>query len=123
MLAGTLLITVGWAWVLLGRSPDWLPWLRVVIAVAGAAAAGLILASPGRRASWGARTRGAATLAIAPAALALIAGLAGPLAYSIDTAATAHGGSIPTAGPAVAGSAGGRAARAARRPRRRGQIR
>ncbi len=106
VLAGTLLVTVGWAWVLLGRSPDWLPWLRVVIAVAGAAAAGLILARPGRRASWGARTRGAATLAIAPAALALIAGLAGPLAYSIDTAATAHGGSIPTAGPTVAGGSG-----------------
>ncbi len=107
VLAGTLLVTVGWAWVLLGRSPDWLPWLRVVIALAGAATAGLILASPGRWASWGARTRGAATLAIAPAALALIAGLAGPLAYSIDTAATAHSGSIPTAGPAVAGAAGG----------------
>ena len=44
-LAGTLLVTAGWAWVLLGRSPDWMPWLRVVIALAGAAAAGLILAS------------------------------------------------------------------------------
>ena len=107
VLAGTLLVTVGWAWVLLGRSLDWMPWLRVVIAVAGAAAAGLILASPGRQAPWGVRTRGAAALAIAPISLALIAGLAGPLAYSIDTAATAHGGSIPTAGPTVAGAAGG----------------
>jgi 4-amino-4-deoxy-L-arabinose transferase-like glycosyltransferase len=111
VLAGTLLVTVGWAWVLLGRSPDWMPWLRVIIAVAGAAAAGLILASPGRRAasSWAVRTRGAAALAIAPVSLALMAGLAGPLADSIDTAATAHGGSIPTAGPTVAGSAGGTA--------------
>jgi hypothetical protein len=109
VLAGTLLVTVGWAWVLLGRSPDWMPWLRVVIAVAGAAAAGLVLAGPGRQAAtpWGARTRGAATLAIAPVALALLAGLAGPLAYSIDTAATAHGGSIPTAGPSVTGASGG----------------
>jgi 4-amino-4-deoxy-L-arabinose transferase-like glycosyltransferase len=109
VLAGTLLVTVGWAWVLLGRSPDWMPWLRVVIAVAGAAAAGLILASPGRRAAnpWAARARSAAALAIAPISLALIAGLAGPLAYSIDTAATAHGGSIPTAGPSVTGAAGG----------------
>ena len=110
VLAGTLLVTVGWAWVLLGRSPDWMPWLRVVIAVAGAAAAGLILASPGRRAAanpWAARARSAAALAIAPVSLALIAGLAGPLAYSIDTAATAHGGSIPTAGPSVTGAAGG----------------
>ena len=48
-LAGTLLVTAGWAWVLLGRSPDWMPWLRVVIALAGAAAAGLILARPAPR--------------------------------------------------------------------------
>jgi 4-amino-4-deoxy-L-arabinose transferase-like glycosyltransferase len=99
VLAGTVLITVGWAWVLLGRS-DWMPWLRVVIAVAGAAAAGLILAG-------GARTRGTAAFAIAPISLALIAGLAGPLAYSIDTAATPHSGSIPTAGPTATGGAGG----------------
>jgi 4-amino-4-deoxy-L-arabinose transferase-like glycosyltransferase len=106
-LAGTLLVTVGWAWVLLGRSPDWMPWLRVVIALAGAAAAGLILASTGRRPPFGTRTRGAAALAIAPVSLALLAGLAGPLAYSIDTAATAHGGSIPTAGPTVTGTTSG----------------
>jgi 4-amino-4-deoxy-L-arabinose transferase-like glycosyltransferase len=98
-LAGTVLVTAGWAWVLLGRSLDWMPWLRVVIAVAGAAAAGLILANPSRR--------NAAAFAIAPISLALLAGLAGPLAYSIDTAATAHGGSIPTAGPSVTGSSGG----------------
>jgi 4-amino-4-deoxy-L-arabinose transferase-like glycosyltransferase len=95
-LAGTLLVTAGWAWVLLGRSPDWMPWLRVVIALAGAAAAGLILAS---------RTRGLA--AIVPISLALVAGLAAPLAYSIDTAATAHSGSIPTAGPTVTSASGG----------------
>ena len=96
-LAGTLLVTSGWAWVLLGRSPDWMPWLRVVIALAGAAGAGLILASRTRRAAF----------AIAPISLALVAGLAGPLAYSIDTAATAHGGSIPTAGPTVTSASGG----------------
>ena len=105
--AGTLLVTAGWAWVLLGRSPDWMPWLRVVIALAGAAAAGLeFLASPGRRPPFGTRTRGAAVLAIAPISLALVAGLAGPLAYSIDTAATAHGGSIPTAGLTVTSASG-----------------
>jgi hypothetical protein len=43
----------------------------------------------------------------APVALALIAGLGGPLAYSIDTAATAHTGAIPSAGPAEAASFGG----------------
>jgi 4-amino-4-deoxy-L-arabinose transferase-like glycosyltransferase len=104
LLAGTLLVTAGWAWVLLGRSPGWLPWLRIVIAVAAAAAAGLILAGPALRAVT---ARGARALAVAGVSLALVAGLAGPLAYSLDTAATAHGGSIPTAGPAVTGSSGG----------------
>jgi 4-amino-4-deoxy-L-arabinose transferase-like glycosyltransferase len=104
ILAGTLLVTATWAWVLLDRSPGWLPWLKVVIGVAAAAAAAMILAGPAVRA---ATARGRTALAIAPLSLALIAGLGGPLAYSIDTAATAHGGSIPTAGPTVAGSSGG----------------
>jgi 4-amino-4-deoxy-L-arabinose transferase-like glycosyltransferase len=103
LLAGTLLLTAGWAWALLGRSPGWLPWLRIVIAGAAIAAAGLILAGPALRA---ATARGAKAVAVAGVLLALLAGLAGPLAYSIDTAATAHGGSIPTAGPAVTGSSG-----------------
>ncbi len=103
-LAGSLLVTAAWAWVLLDRSPGWYPWLRVVIAVAAAGAAAVILAGPAARAVT---ARGRTALAIAPLSLALIAGLGGPLAYSIDTAATAHGGSIPTAGPSVAGSAGG----------------
>ncbi len=46
-LAGTLLVTAAWAWVLLGRSPDWFPWLRVAIAIAAAAGAAMVLA--GRR--------------------------------------------------------------------------
>jgi 4-amino-4-deoxy-L-arabinose transferase-like glycosyltransferase len=104
ILAGTLLVTATWAWVLLDRSPGWFPWLKVVIAVAAAATAAMILAGPAVRA---ATARGRTALAIAPLSLALIAGLGGPLAYSIDTAATTHGGSIPTAGPTVAGSFGG----------------
>lgn len=87
ILAGTLLVTATWAWVLLDRSPGWFPWLRVVIGGAAAVAASTIL--------------------VGPAVRAVIAGLGGPLAYSIDTGATAHGGSIPTAGPTVAGSSGG----------------
>ena len=46
ILAGTLLVTATWAWVLLGRSPDWFPWLRVAIAIAAAAAAAMVLAGP-----------------------------------------------------------------------------
>jgi hypothetical protein len=38
--------------------------------------------------------------------LALLSGLAGPLAYSLDTAATAHTGALPSAGPSVASFGG-----------------
>ncbi len=102
-LAAALLVTAIWAWFLLDRSPGWFPWLRVVIVVAGAVAAGMILAGPALgRAANGSRT----ALAAAPVSLALIAGLGGPLAYSIDTTATTQTGAIPSAGPAVAGSFG-----------------
>jgi 4-amino-4-deoxy-L-arabinose transferase-like glycosyltransferase len=103
-LAGTLLVTAAWAWALLDRSPSWLPWIRVAIAVAAAGAAAMILAGPAMR---GAGSRGRTVMAAAPLVLALAAGLGGPLAYSIDTAATAHTGSVPTAGPSVAGTSGG----------------
>jgi 4-amino-4-deoxy-L-arabinose transferase-like glycosyltransferase len=109
-----LAVTAGWSWVLLGRSAGWYPWLRIVIAVAALGAAGLILAGPalvGRRcgthqAAGLAAGRGRLALAAAPVALAAVTGLAGPLAYSISTAATAHTGALPSAGPAVAGSFG-----------------
>ncbi|HVT70811.1 MAG TPA: glycosyltransferase family 39 protein, partial [Trebonia sp.] len=94
-LAVTLVVTGAWAWVLLGRSPGWFPWLRVVIAVAAVGASALLLAGPALRA----RTAlGRTALAAAPVALALVAGLAGPLAYSVETAATAHAGASPSAG-------------------------
>jgi hypothetical protein len=41
------------------------------------------------------------------AALAVVTTLAGPAAYAVQTAGTAHTGSIPTAGPTVAGARGG----------------
>jgi hypothetical protein len=46
-------------------------------------------------------------LTAAAVSLAVIAGLAGPLAYSSSTAATAYTGAIPVAGPAAAGGLGG----------------
>jgi 4-amino-4-deoxy-L-arabinose transferase-like glycosyltransferase len=103
-LAAGVVVTVAVAWVLLDRSPSWFPWLRVVIVVAAAGAAGLILAGPVVRP---ATARGRVALAAIAGSLAVVAGLAGPLVYSLDTAATAHSGSIPSAGPTVASSFGG----------------
>ena len=117
-LAVTLLVTGGWAWVLLGRSAGWLPWLRVVIVIAAAGAAGLILAGFAQRAGAGRprqRVRAAAAVlaGAVPACLALVACLAGPLAYSVNTAASAHGGASPSAGPAVLAGRRGLAGRGA----------
>ena len=96
VLAATTAVTAGWAWVLLGRSATFLPWLRwVVLAVGVVAAVGLLVP-----AAWRARL---ATVAVGAA---LLAGLAGPAAYAGQTAATAHQGSIPTAGPST-GTGGG----------------
>jgi len=103
-LAVGVLVTAGLAWVLLDRSPSWFPWLRVVIVVAAVGAAGLILVGP---VVGPATARGRTALAAVAGSLAVVAGLAGPLAYSLDTAATAHSGSIPSAGPTVASSFGG----------------
>ena len=103
VLAAGLAITAIWAWILLDRSPGWFPWLRVVIVIAGAAAAGMILAGRALRPTAGWRRT---VLAAAPVPLALICGLGAPLAYSTDTAATPKSGAVPSAGPTVAGSFG-----------------
>ncbi|MEU7927022.1 glycosyltransferase family 39 protein [Micromonospora sp. NPDC049107] len=95
-LAATLAVTVWWAWVLLGRSPDWYPWLRAVVLVAGLLGAALLLLTV-RLPRW----LGAVALGVGAAAA-----LAGPAAYAAQTAATPHTGSIPSAGPAVAGGFG-----------------
>ncbi|MEV4388309.1 glycosyltransferase family 39 protein [Micromonospora sp. NPDC049580] len=95
-LAATLAVTVWWAWVLLGRSPDWYPWLRTAVLVAGLLGAALILLAA-RLPRW-----------LVPVVLGVgaAAALAGPAAYAAQTAATPHTGSIPSAGPAVAGGFG-----------------
>ncbi|WP_411070717.1 ArnT family glycosyltransferase [Streptomyces sp. cmx-4-25] len=95
-LAATVGVSAWWAWTLLGRTPDWLPWLRWTVLVAGAVATvGLLVAGRVDR-----------RLGLAAAGLGLAAGLAGPFAYTLATVSTGHQGSIVTAGPA--GPAGGR---------------
>ncbi len=85
-----------WSCVLLGRTPDWNPWLRPAVLVAGGLAAlGLLVGL--RRYAVG---RAAAVVALA-------AVLAGPLSYSVATASTGQEGSIPSAGPAGQGGFGG----------------
>ena len=103
-MAAALAATAAWAWVLLGRSPGWFPWLRVVIVIAAVGAASLILAGPALRT---ASARGHMILAAIPVSLAVIAGLGGPLAYSLDTAASSYAGADPSAGPPLAAAQGG----------------
>ena len=100
ILASGIAATALWAYALLGRTPGWLPWLRAVVVLCGLAAAAAVLAGPAL-ARLAATRRGRIALTAAPISLALIAALAGPAAYSIDTAATAHTGALPSAGPAA----------------------
>ncbi len=46
-------------------------------------------------------------LVLLPVGLAMVAGLAGPAAYALDTVNSAHTGAIPSAGPATVGFGGG----------------
>ena len=105
-MAAMLAVTAGWAWVLLGRSPGWYPWLRVAILAAALGSAAAILVPRRPLAALGGAGRGRMLLAAVPVSLAVAAGLGGPLAYSINTAATAHTGALPSAGPAVAAGFG-----------------
>ncbi|MGW1427746.1 ArnT family glycosyltransferase [Streptomyces sp. NPDC002431] len=97
VLAGTVTVTACWAYALLGRTPDYLPWLRWAVLVAGIAAALGLLLVPllGRRVAY---------LAVG---LGLAASLAGPTAYAVTTLDTGHQGSIVTAGPSGGGMFGG----------------
>jgi 4-amino-4-deoxy-L-arabinose transferase-like glycosyltransferase len=83
--------TALWAYVLLHRTPDFVPGLRWLVLVGGLVAAAVLLVADrlGRR------------LLAAVLAVGIATGLAGPTAYAAQTAATAHTGSIPSAGPTV----------------------
>jgi 4-amino-4-deoxy-L-arabinose transferase-like glycosyltransferase len=97
----TVAVTAAWAEVLLGRSSSWHPWLATLLLAAAVIALGLLAlaALPRISALGAASTR---RLASAGAVLAIVACLAGPVAYTLDTVSTAHTGSVPTAGPASA---------------------
>jgi len=98
-LAATIAVSAWWSYTLLGRSADFLPWLRWVVLAGGIVAALGMLAA----------LRLPARIALATAGLALAAVLAGPAAYAVQTASEPHTGSIPSAGPASQGGGfGGR---------------
>ncbi|MFD4125817.1 ArnT family glycosyltransferase [Streptomyces globisporus] len=94
VLAGTVLATALWAYVLLGRTPDYLPWLRWAV-LAGGIAGALGLLVVGRVGGRG--------LAVAVVGLSCAASLAGPTAYTVSTLNSGHQGSIVTAGPSAGG--------------------
>ncbi|MGW7634173.1 ArnT family glycosyltransferase [Streptomyces decoyicus] len=133
VLAATVAVTAGWSYVLLDRSPEWLPWLRwTVLGVGLVAAVGLLLpvragasvrngepvgdgkpvrdggpARAGAPAGAGVPLRGGRRVAVLAAGLGVVTALAGPLAYTLDTVNTPKSGSIITAGPSVRGGMGG----------------
>ncbi len=120
-LAAAMAVTAVWGFALLDRTPTWHPALRFVVLVGGIAFAVFVAAGPS---VWGGnRAVGSAVLLAA-----LVFALAAPAAYAVQTASTAHSGSLPGAGP-VRGRPpgrpgrrrGSRGVRAARR--RRGGVR
>jgi 4-amino-4-deoxy-L-arabinose transferase-like glycosyltransferase len=99
-LAGGLLITCVWGFVLLDRTPDWFPFLRFVVLVLGILGAAAILCLP-----W---LRTTPKLAVGlVAGLGLSASLMAPLFSTIATAATPHSGAIPSVTPTPTGGFGG----------------
>jgi 4-amino-4-deoxy-L-arabinose transferase-like glycosyltransferase len=86
--------TIGvWNFVLLDRTPDWYPALRWIVLIGSSVMAAIVVV--------GAHRLGKFTAAVAIAGV--LFGLAGTTAYTIETATTAHSGSIPTSGPVVPG--------------------
>ncbi len=92
--AAAILTTAVWAYELLNRSPSYFPWLRVVILAAGIVSSIGFLAAP-------LLTRGTKYVAGGAAGLALVACLAGPVAFVGTTITTAYTGSVPSAGASV----------------------
>ena len=104
-LIAALAATVVWSYVLLDRTPTWHPWLRALLAAGGL----VVLAALMLRELLG--RRGATATAIGAVVVALL----GPGAYTVATAATAHSGALPSAGPTAPGRFGPGRGFAARR--------
>ncbi|MFE5285946.1 ArnT family glycosyltransferase [Nocardia sp. NPDC056611] len=88
--------TGAWSFVLLNRTPDWLPWLRWTV-LAGSILVALALVAGTRESR-----RYAAVLALA----GVLFGLGGASAWAVSTAAHPHSGGNPLSGPAASQSFG-----------------
>jgi 4-amino-4-deoxy-L-arabinose transferase-like glycosyltransferase len=96
-LAGMVVATAVWSFILLDRTPDWFPALRWIVAVLGVLAGTVLV--------MGVPTfRKAATVVAAAVVLTLGVSTA---AYGVETASIAHSGSIPTSGPTSSAMGGG----------------
>jgi 4-amino-4-deoxy-L-arabinose transferase-like glycosyltransferase len=88
-LAALVLVVGVWSWWTLGPGADWLPPLRWAVLAVTVVAAVALLRSLFSGTHW----------AVAPLALALIAGLAGSSAYAIATIGQSHGAGGAWVGP------------------------
>ncbi len=82
-------VTGVWNFILLDRTPDWLPWLRWVVLVGSIVVAAVLPAGGHRLGRW------TAALAVA----GLLVGLGGTAAYTVETIAVGHSGPYPDLRP------------------------
>ncbi|MVU80232.1 phospholipid carrier-dependent glycosyltransferase [Nocardia sp. ET3-3] len=87
-------LTTATSWIILSRSTSFVPWLRWVVLVGGIVATLLVLIRLPRKAG------------LVAAAAAVLVGLAGPIAYTVNGLTTAHQGPMPSAGPMTRGGWG-----------------
>ena len=91
-------VTAIWSYYLLSRdAPTFLPWLRWVVLIGGILGAAILAASAGRLKKY----------AVIGLLVGSIATMGGAAAFTVDTLATAHTGSTPTAGPVSSAMGGG----------------
>ena len=99
-LAAGLGATVVWSYVLLGRTPDWFPFLRPAVVTVGALVAVAILTLPVRRA-------GPQLVLSLVAGVGFMVALAAPLLSTLATAASPQTGPIPVVTPDGSGGLDG----------------
>ncbi|MCR6483403.1 glycosyltransferase family 39 protein [Amycolatopsis sp. OK19-0408] len=96
-LAGMVVVTAVWSFILLDRTPDWFPALRWIVAMLGVLVGTvLVMGVPSVRRA----------VAVVAAAVVLTVGVSSA-AYGVETASVAHSGSIPTSGPTSSAMGGG----------------